>query len=113
MNTILSISEIIGKNSAILHSDGMLFSDVAKKAFNKSDIVEIDFSGLEFCTTAFLNAAIGGLLLKNPKLINKLEFIGIEDNSIIKIKINEVLDLVQNELKRKHQDSTFMSYQFS
>jgi len=58
MRQRLVVTEVIGKSSAILHSDGLKLYDLIKKHVKQGE-VEVSFEHLEFCTTSFLNASIG------------------------------------------------------
>ena len=58
MKQQLVVTEVIGKHSAILHSDGLKLYELIK-AYSKQGEIELSFEHLEFCTTSFLNASIG------------------------------------------------------
>lgn len=94
-NIDLKIAEILGKGSAILHSDGLLvFAKL--QSIDKSQIT-ISFEKITHCTTAFLNACIGKFVIEN-KTNKSLEFVDASED--IRNKIKLVLDNVQNEKKR-------------
>jgi hypothetical protein len=105
-----SISSIIGKNSAILHSDGlMLFEKI--KDVNEPFIVS--FEGIEHCTTAFLNASIGKLLAEDPKKSAILGFEGLSGNDYLESKVKLVLENAGTEKKRISLDNSARGFLFA
>ena len=57
----LIISEIIDSDSAISTDDGVIVYNRIAESFSSNLNVVLDFSHINFMTTAFLNAAIGQL----------------------------------------------------
>lgn len=106
MKNQLIISEIINKKSAVLHSDGLKLFEAIFTSYNESEKLEILFNGLEYCTSAFLNASIGKFLLEtnNPEIAaKKIEFPDLKDE-LIRKKIEEVYALALDEKKRVAND---------
>lgn len=70
MNVIpVNISDILEKGSAVLPEDGKLVYGQLKTAISSKDvIVELNFDGLKFITTAFLNDSVGRYLLEFPQM---------------------------------------------
>lgn len=96
MKTELTVTEIIGKSSAILHSDGLILFEKLKEANNLN--IVLSFEGIQHCTTAFLNASIGNYVIESP---DKGEFLHFEaTNEDLENKINLVLDNARDQKKR-------------
>ena len=94
----MSISEILGKPSAILHSDGLTLYEKMKEA--NEDNVILSFNGISHCTTAFLNASIGKFLIENPKKASFIQFRDLGQEPHIRQKLDLVLENALNEKKR-------------
>ena len=60
----ISVSDILHSQNAVFHDDGLsVFSEV-KSALEKGDTdIEVSFEHIKVCTTQFLNACFGKLLL--------------------------------------------------
>lgn len=101
---ILSVSEIIGKNSAILHSDGLKLYQILKENVEKRKM-RLSFKGILYCTTAFLNASVGKLLVEHPGLTNSLDYNDVNDNAINE-KIRLVIENVEDAKRRDTLDSS-------
>ena len=105
---MLSVSEVIGKNSAILHSDGLKLYDVLRSSVEKGG-VDLSFKGIIYCTTAFLNASIGKLLVENPKFSTLIKYSDIADDSINQ-KIKLVIINANDDKKRNALENSSRSY---
>jgi len=57
----IKVRDIINSDTALAPSTGDPVHNVIKDALMSKHVVELDFSGIEVMTTAFLNAAIGKL----------------------------------------------------
>lgn len=105
----LFISEIIGKTSAVLHSDGLITYEVLK---NSGDKILVSFKNISHCTTAFLNASIGKFIIENKGNSNIIvEFSDLNDD--IKDKIDLVLENARDEKKRTSLDSSARGYLYA
>ena len=95
--TKIIIVEAIGKTSAILHSDGLIVYEKLKA----SELpIELCFSGIDHCTTAFLNASVGKLLIEEPDKAKQIKYTGIEGNDYLQSKVDLVLQNATNEKKK-------------
>ena len=102
MKRKLTISEVIEKKSAILHSDGLKLYGFISDGYKESDKIEISFKGLMYCTSAFLNASIGKFLMDASKpdvVIKHLKYSDITDTTI-NDKIKQIYEFVTDEKKR-------------
>lgn len=61
---ILNIKQILGSDSAITPTSGELIFNVLEKVIDQKGTVQLDFSGIEIITSAFLNSAVGRLYSK-------------------------------------------------
>lgn len=97
----ISVSQVIGKSSAVLHSDGLLIYEQMKSSqvSEKTDLT-VSFEGVTHCTTSFLNASIGKFLLENPSTTIKFDGISKENSLMEKIDL-----VVENALNAKKRDS--------
>lgn len=102
----IKIIDIIGKSSAVLHSDGLKLYNAIVESYKQGNEFHISFSGLAHCTTAFLNASIGKYLLscENPdEAVKNIKYLDLPDESV-QIKINQVQEISLNEKKRVRHD---------
>ncbi len=107
--TDLTVSEILGKTSAILHSDGLIIYEHLQNC-NKREIV-ISFRDITHCTTAFLNASVGKFIIANK---GKDRFLGFADASEdVQSKIELVLDNARNEKKRTILDDSARGFLYA
>ena len=97
MKNIL-IRDYIGGDTAVSYEDGKQCQHDIIKVLDQGDKVNVDFSGIDYVITAFLNPIIGDLILERGDGVMKS--IGIKDanESIVK-KIKLVRDgaLVKRE----------------
>ena len=61
--TIL-VKDIVGSETAIAYDDGVKCLDLVLESLEKDGSVELDFQGVEFVITAFLNPVIGDIIDK-------------------------------------------------
>ncbi len=83
---MIKVKEILGKNIAILHSDGLKVFDVIIEELVDNKKVTLDFTGISTCTTAFLNASIGKFLINSPESVRDLETTGTDESTLEKIE---------------------------
>lgn len=108
---MVMVKEIVGKPNAILHSDGLKLYNYLIEELNQDskNQVVVSFEGLVHCTTSFLNASIGKLVLNNPSFLEKLQFIGTE-SGMIQQKIQLVIENAKSEKSRKAHDESVREY---
>ncbi len=84
----LNVKDIIGSDIAVSTVYGDILYKKIIEAFSQNKQVELDFSGIDIITTAFLNAAIGQLYssYKGEKLNKSIKLINIADEDILLLK---------------------------
>ncbi len=97
MTKTLHIFEIIDKNVAILHSDGIKVFEEIEKALKNNSILNVSFKNIEVCTTAFLNSSIGKIFLLNEEYKKKIKLVEFENKELIEDKIQIVLKNIENK----------------
>lgn len=105
MENSLKIIDVIGKNSAVLHSDGLKVYDSIVQLYNSSKKLSISFEGLTHCTSAFLNASIGKFLLvseNKDEILKNLTY--THQTEEIKKKLDQVVEIATDEKKRIRHD---------
>ena len=86
----IEIKDIINSPNAISQSDGLLlFKQIEHVGLND---VSIDFHGIKFLSTAFLNASIGKFAQMYPGIVKKLAYLVPDDKQIFQEKINQVIE---------------------
>lgn len=105
----LIITEILGKPSAILHSDGLIVYE-RLQTIEKDEIV-LSFKDVTHCTTAFLNASIGKYIIDNKLQTRVLKFEDATED--IQTKIELVLDNARNEKKRTIIDNSARGFLYA
>ena len=95
--TIL-VKDIVGSETAIAYDDGVKCLDLVLESLEKEPSVELDFQGVEFVITAFLNPVIGDLIIKKgPDIMQKVKITNATRNIIDKIKIVKDGALIKRE----------------
>ncbi|WP_304108985.1 STAS-like domain-containing protein [Phascolarctobacterium succinatutens] len=95
--TIL-VKDIVGSETAIAYDDGVKCLDLVLESLEKDGSVELDFQGVEFVITAFLNPVIGDLIIKKgPDIMQKVKITNATRNIIDKIKIVKDGALIKRE----------------
>ena len=95
--TIL-VKDIVGSETAIAYDDGVKCLDLVLESLEKDGSVELDFQGVEFVITAFLNPVIGDLIIKKgPVFMQKVKITNATRNIIDKIKIVKDGALIKRE----------------
>ena len=85
--TIL-VKNIVGSETAIAYDDGRKCLALVMDSLEKDGSVVLDFQGVDFVITAFLNPVIGDLIIKKgPEIMQKVEIKNATRNIIDKIKI--------------------------
>lgn len=81
------IKEFINSNTAISYDDGIRCKEEILK-YIEEDVVVLDFQGVEFAITAFLNPVIGDLILEKGKsIMAKIQIENCSNDIIQKIMI--------------------------
>ena len=95
--TIL-VKDIVESETAIAYDDGVKCLDLVLQSLEKDGSVELDFQGVEFVITAFLNPVIGDLIIKKgPDIMKKVKITNATRNIIDKIKIVKDGALIKRE----------------
>ena len=102
---ILKISKIIGKTSAVLHSDGLKTYELLRTSGER---ITLSFKDITHCTTAFLNASLGKFIIEIKGKNIVVEFSNL--NTDIRNKIDLVLENARNEKKMTSLDSSARGY---
>ena len=102
---MVKIVDVIGKKSGILHADGLkLYSTLIAELVNSSKI-EVSFAGLEHCTTAFLNASIGKLIMNKPDVVHQLVYLETQKDILMEKIKNVTKNALNKGLRETHDDS--------
>lgn len=97
------VSKILDSNLAIYHEEGLAIYEIIKKSVEAKSKVLVSFTGIEKCSTLFLNAAIGKLYLDyNPKDVDSLISYEYTGYDILKSKLEDVRD---NAINSKEYDA--------
>lgn len=95
----LSIYNVINKNSAILHSDGLsVYARLSEMKNSSSEEIVVDFKNLEHITTAFLNACVGKIIQEDNSILDRLKFDNTPEN--LGVRLKRVITLATDEKKR-------------
>lgn len=105
---MVKIIDIIGKSSAILHSDGLKVYQYLIEEILRTPKVVVSFAGLEHCTTSFLNASIGKLLMNRPEVVDKISY--VDADKMLQSKIERVQYNALNESLRQAHDQSVRDY---
>lgn len=105
---MVKISEILSKNIAILHTDGLKIYNAIMEEIAADNHCVLNFEDVIVCTTAFLNASLGKAYLNSPDIDKKIEV--IRASSEISNKIEWVRDNALNQAKREARESALSDY---
>lgn len=95
---IILIKDIVGSKTAISYEDGEKCLKQVIEGIENNEKVILDFTGIEFVITAFLNPVIGDLIIKyGSDIMQKIEIRNATKNIIEKIKIVKDGALVKRE----------------
>ena len=86
--TTIKINEHVTLNQGITSEEGQPIYDMIVSSLSKDEEVTLDFSGMTFLTTAFLNVVIGTLYkdYNSQQLQSKLHILNINDETAARIK---------------------------
>ena len=86
--TTIKINEHVTLNQGITSEEGQPIYDMIVSSLSKDEEVTLDFSGMVFLTTAFLNVVIGTLYkdYNSQQLQSKLDILNINDETAARIK---------------------------
>lgn len=85
---IVKISDYTKGDTATSYENGRQCLEQILTVIDEHDKIELDFSGVDFVITAFLNPVIGDLILKKgPSVMKKVSIINANANTIQKIKM--------------------------
>ena len=86
--TTIKINEHVTLNQGITSEEGQPIYDMIVSSLSKDEEVTLDFSGMVFLTTAFLNVVIGTLYkdYTSQQLQSKLHILNINDETAARIK---------------------------
>lgn len=86
--TTIKINEHVTLNQGITSEEGQPIYDMIVNSLSKDEEVTLDFSGMAFLTTAFLNVVIGTLYkdYNSQQLQSKLHILNINDETAARIK---------------------------
>lgn len=86
--TTIKINEHVTLNQGITSEEGQPIYDMIVSSLSKDEEVTLDFSGMVFLTTAFLNVVIGTLYkdYNSQQLQSKLHILNINDETAARIK---------------------------
>lgn len=86
----IKVYDYVHGKSAISYDDGYRCLQDILTYVDKED-VSLDFSGVDFVITAFLNPVIGDLILKKGAgIMGKIRIINANENTIKKIKMDHI-----------------------
>jgi len=104
---VLIIKDIINGDTAVSTDDGDVVYQEIVAIIKQGEMVELDFSGINIMTTAFLNAAIGQLYStftsEQLNSLLKLVNVAVDDRILFKKVIERAKEYFQN--KKGFEDS--------
>lgn len=100
-NKRIVLTEKVTDNMAVTPDEGQPILTEIIGYIQSGDTVEIDFSGLQICTTAFLNVVIGNLYkdYTSEQLREKISFKGLDDP--MKERLKKVTDRAKTFYKNQ------------
>ena len=97
---IIKVAHVIGSNRAVSSANGKVLFKVLLDNFFQ--IKTIDFSNIEYLSSAFLNESIGRIVLTKNNNLDSIKFEYPEDDFLFK---NKVINIIQNSLLGDTYDS--------
>lgn len=92
------IKQYIDGDSAVSYQDGKKCQEDIIKYLNQGEKVDLDFSGIEYVITAFLNPIIGDLILeRGDGVMKNIVIKNANEQTIKKIKLVRDGALVKRE----------------
>lgn len=84
----IKVREFINGNTAVSYEDGKkCYEEIVKRIDNNEDII-LDFDGIDYVITAFLNPIIGDLILeKGVDIMKSINIVNANARTIEKIKM--------------------------
>lgn len=94
----LMIKNYINGETAVSYNDGISCLKEVEKGLEKGENVVLDFSGVDYVITAFLNPIIGDLILeKGIEVMKSIKIINANEKTIEKIKMVKDGALIKRE----------------
>lgn len=85
-------------NTAISYDEGKKCYDIIKENLLKHEKVVLDFKGVEYVITAFLNPIIGDLIMENgEEIMAQIDIENVNGDILKKIKIVKEGALIKRE----------------
>lgn len=85
---VVLIKDFVNGNSAISYEDGKKCFEFLSRNIEDEDVIVLDFTGIEFVITAFLNPVIGDLILNyGSGIMSKIKIVNANTAIIEKIKL--------------------------
>lgn len=82
------IKDIVHSDTAVSYEDGQQCLKKILTGIEKQEEIILDFIGIDYVITAFLNPVIGDLILqKGPDIMSKIKICHANSNILDKIKI--------------------------
>lgn len=92
------VKDFIVGDTAVSYEDGKKCLETILCGINKGEKVTIDFSGIEYVITAFLNPIIGDLILqKGIDVMKRIDIVNANQKTIDKIKMVKEGALIKRE----------------
>lgn len=96
MNVI--VKDFINGDTAVSYDDGKKCLDSILDGIDKGESITIDFSGIDYVITAFLNPIIGDLILqKGIDVMKSIKIINANQRTIEKIRLVKEGALIKRE----------------
>ena len=105
---MISIVQIIGKNIAILHSDGLKVYDAIIQELVEKNSASVSFDSINYCTTAFLNASLGKVWMNAPEFAKSIEILFASPELINKASL--VRENALNKEKRERSEESLREF---
>lgn len=95
---VVLVKNYIDGDTAVSYEDGKKCYEDVIKALDKGEKVVLDFGGIDYVITAFLNPIIGDLILeKGLNVMKNIEIIQANKKTIDKIKLVKEGALLKRE----------------
>lgn len=95
---IIKVKDFIQGNTAIAYDDGVKCLNEELLAIRKGEDIVLDFQGIEYVITAFLNPVIGDLILQlGIEIMKKVSIVNANQFIIEKIKLVKDGTLLKRE----------------
>lgn len=84
----IMINEIVTSKAAVSYDEGKICLEKVLNLLSSDSNVILDFKGIDFVITAFLNPVIGDLIIqKGPEVMKKITIENATEDILQKIKI--------------------------